>query len=80
MQDFYGYLRTNLKNHYGANRLYSGMGATVDEDGNAGAREVMVNNSDTEFKLTADNSWFVPLGSYTTGDCDHAFNPPPDRS
>jgi hypothetical protein len=74
----WGHLRDLLKNHYGANRLYSGMGATVDEQGNAGAREVMLNNNDTGFELTPDNHVIIDLKpKFAPEDVDKALAPPP---
>lgn len=48
-------LRQVLTDKYGANPLYSGMGATITEGGALGAREVMITNKDTGFALTPDN-------------------------
>lgn len=48
-------LRQVMTDKYGANPLYSGMGATVNEGGGLGAREVMVTRGDTGFALTPDN-------------------------
>ncbi|HRE91476.1 MAG TPA: DUF4157 domain-containing protein [Myxococcota bacterium] len=52
-------LRQVLNDKYGANPLYSGMGATVTEGGALGAREVMLTNNDSGFALTADNHVLV---------------------
>lgn len=48
-------IRVFLNDLYGANALYSGMGATISENGQLGAREVMVANNGTGFKLTPAN-------------------------
>lgn len=48
-------IRVFLNDLYGANALYSGMGATIAENGQLGAREVMVANNGTGFKLTPQN-------------------------
>ena len=75
----WGHLRDVLKNSYGANRLYSGMGATVDENGNLGAREVMLSNNDTGFALTPDNHRIIDLKpKFTASDVDKALAPPPN--
>ncbi len=55
LKDHCNKIRVVLNDQYGANPLYSGMGATIQEDGKLGAREVMVTNSGTGFKLTPDN-------------------------
>lgn len=52
-------LRQVLNDKYGANPLYSGMGATVTEGGGLGAREVMLTNNNSGFALTADNHVLV---------------------
>ncbi|MFK7930269.1 MAG: hypothetical protein AB8H79_18925 [Myxococcota bacterium] len=72
-----GIVRGLLNANYGANELYSGMGATISESGDLGAREVMVNNNDTGFVLTTDNHSIVELGSFTKADVGTALAPPP---
>ncbi len=52
-------IRIYLNDLYGANPLYSGMGATIREDGAVGAREIMVSNNGTGFALTPDNHVLV---------------------
>lgn len=72
------HLRDALADNYGANRLYSGMGATIDEQNNLGAREVMVNNNDTGFALTPDNHRLIDIGpTFSADDVDRALTPPP---
>ncbi|MCB8965873.1 MAG: DUF4157 domain-containing protein [Ardenticatenaceae bacterium] len=65
-------LRKILNDLYGANELYSGMGATISESGTLGAREVMVSNNDTGFKLTPDNHVLVDTSpsQFTTAEAD----------
>ncbi|MCB9735152.1 MAG: DUF4157 domain-containing protein [Deltaproteobacteria bacterium] len=72
-------MRTLLSRAYGANELYSGMGATISEQGELGAREVMVNNNGTNFALTSDNHRLVDIGAFTAADVQHALTPPPTR-
>jgi len=55
--------RAALNELYGANELYSGMGATIQEDGQLGAREVMLTNCGTNFPLTTENFRVVSLGT-----------------
>lgn len=75
----WGHLRDALKDSYGANRLYSGMGATVDENGNLGAREVMLSNNGTGFELTPENHRIIDLApKFTAEDVDKALAPPPN--
>ena len=72
------HLREALSDNYGANQLYSGMGATIDEQGNLGAREVMVNNNESGFPLTPDNHTLIDIGPiFTPQDVDRALTPPP---
>jgi len=70
-------VRMVLDKHYGANPLYSGMGATVDQKGNTGAREVMVSRNGTGYALTGENSRVIPLGAFTAEECDRSFAPAP---
>ena len=70
-------VRGLLSRQYGANELYSGMGAPISEQGDLGAREVMVENNGTGFGLTADNHVIVDLGTYTNADVDKALSPAP---
>jgi hypothetical protein len=72
-------LRELLNGQYSANPLYSGMGATVQENGQLGGREVMVRKNDGGFPLTAENHEKVSLGFLTQADFDAVF-PPPDPS
>ena len=57
-----GIVRKAMKDHLSANELYSGMGATVQESGKLGAREVALDNNGTNFKLTPDNHRAIALG------------------
>lgn len=70
-------VRDLIKTQYGANELYSGMGATITEKGDLGAREVMVEKGGTGFKLTPDNHTLISLDPYTTDDVKKALDPPP---
>ncbi len=65
-------LRQVLTDKYGANPLYSGMGATITEGGSLGAREVMITNKDTGFALTPDNHVVVDTnpGTYTKSEAE----------
>ncbi|HEX4419945.1 MAG TPA: DUF4157 domain-containing protein [Kofleriaceae bacterium] len=63
-------VRKLLDTNYGANELYTGMGATMDNSGTIGSREVMITNDDSKFKLTPDNSRRVPIGKITQADVD----------
>ncbi|MDH3756106.1 MAG: DUF4157 domain-containing protein [Acidimicrobiia bacterium] len=65
-------LRGVLDAIYGANELYSGMGATIREDGSLGAREVMITNRGTGFALTPDNHVLVDTtpNKYTEDDAN----------
>ena len=55
-------LRELVDSQYGANDLYSGVGATISEEGDTGAREVMVSPEHTGLALTSDNHKFESLG------------------
>ena len=70
-------VRDLIGTQYGANELYSGMGATINEAGGLGAREVMVNKGESGFRLTPDNHTLIGLGSFTNEDADKALSPPP---
>ncbi len=63
-------VRKLLDTHYGANELYTGMGATMNTEGGLGAREVMVMNNGTGLKLTPDNHIIESLGALTQGEYD----------
>jgi hypothetical protein len=63
-------VRELLNKFYSANDLYTGMGATMNTSGDLGAREVMVENGGTKFKLTPDNHKIVPIGKLTQADVD----------
>ncbi len=63
-------VRALLDTNYGANELYTGMGATMDGTGTLGGREVMISNNGTGLKLTPDNSRKVPIGKVTQADID----------
>lgn len=65
-------IRETMYELYGASSLYSGVGMTVQESGQAGAREVMVKNNGTNFLLTADNHRTVEIGVLTQADLDAA--------
>ncbi len=63
-------VRKLLDSNYGANELYTGAGATMDTQGNLGAREVMVMGNETGLKLTPDNHKIVSLGALTQAEFD----------
>jgi hypothetical protein len=55
-------LRAQLDTFYGANELYSGMGATLQHTGELGGREVMIRPEQTGLKLTEANHVRVRIG------------------
>lgn len=63
-------VRKLLDKAYGANELYTGMGATMNTEGQLGAREVMVQNNGTGLKLTPANHVIESLGVLTQGEYD----------
>ncbi|PKN57511.1 MAG: hypothetical protein CVU56_10955 [Deltaproteobacteria bacterium HGW-Deltaproteobacteria-14] len=65
-----GILRGIIDEVYSANALYSGMGATIEESGKLGGREVMVEENGTGLKLTPSNHSFASLGTLTQEECD----------
>jgi hypothetical protein len=65
-----GVLREIIDSQYGANALYTGMGATLRQDGGLGGREVMIRPNGTGLKLTPDNHTFASLGTMSQGDYD----------
>jgi hypothetical protein len=70
IQEQYTMFRKAIDGGLSASKLFSGMGATVSEKGQLGAREVMVTNNDSGFKLTADNSVITSLGVLKQADVD----------
>jgi hypothetical protein len=58
---------------WSANRLYTGVGATMSESQKTGAREVMVKPNGTGLKLTDENSRKISLGVMTQKDVDALF-------
>ena len=68
-------LRNLIDRAYGANDLYTGMGATMDEGGALGGREVMLQPNGTGLKLTPDNHRRVSLGVMTQAQFDALFPP-----
>ncbi|MBL8785077.1 MAG: DUF4157 domain-containing protein [Deltaproteobacteria bacterium] len=70
LQEQYEIFRKAIDGGLSASKLFSGMGATVSEKGQLGAREVMVTNNDSGFKLTADNSVITSLGVLKQADVD----------
>ena len=68
-------LRGLIDRSYGANELYTGMGATMAEHGTLGAREVMMRPNDTGLKLTDDNHRRTSLGIMTQAQFDALFPP-----
>ncbi len=65
-----GVLRELIDQQYGANALYTGMGATLQQHGALGGREVMIRPNGTGLKLTPDNHTFASLGTMTQADYD----------
>ncbi|MFO0750243.1 MAG: DUF4157 domain-containing protein [Myxococcota bacterium] len=63
-------IRDMIDRVFSANWLYSGMGATVGQDGKLGGREVMCKENGTGLKLTPTNSQLVSLGTLTQGEVD----------
>lgn len=70
LQEQYVMFRKAIDGGLSASKLFSGMGATVSEKGQLGAREVMVTNQDSGFKLTAENSVVTSLGVLQQADVD----------
>jgi len=68
--DVAGKVRKLLDSNYGANELYTGMGATMNTEGGLGAREVMVMNNGTGLKLTPQNHVVESLGTLTQAEYD----------
>jgi hypothetical protein len=68
-------LRDIIDDLYGANELYTGMGATMGEDGGLGGREIMMRPNGTGLKLTPDNHRLVSLGIMTQAQFDALFPP-----
>lgn len=66
----YQIFREALGSGMAASELFSGMGATISETGQLGAREVMVVNESSGFKLTPDNSIVESLGVLRQEDVD----------
>lgn len=58
---------------WSANRLYTGIGATMSEGGKTGAREVMVKPNGTGLRLTDANSRKISLGVLTQEQVDDLF-------
>lgn len=69
-------LRGLIDRSYGANELYTGMGATMRDDGQLGGREIMLRPNGTGLQLTADNHRKVSLGVMTREHFDALFPPP----
>jgi hypothetical protein len=68
-------LRDMINDLYGANKLYTGMGATMGEDGGLGGREIMMKPNGTGLALTPDNHRIVSLGIMTQAQFDALFPP-----
>lgn len=66
-------LRELIDSLYGANRLYTGMGATMQENGKLGGREVMVKPSGTGLRLVDGNHVLVSIGTVTQEQLDVLF-------
>ncbi len=69
-------LRALIDRSYGANELYTGMGATMREDGQLGGREIMLRPNGTGLQMTPDNHRKVSLGVMTQEHFDALFPPP----
>jgi hypothetical protein len=67
-------VRTLMSIVFSANELYSGMGATIQETGDVGAREVMLENNGSGFEINNDNSVIIPIGSYTTEEAENTLS------
>lgn len=59
-----------LDKRYSVNKLYTGFGSTMREDGQLGGREVMVRPNGTGLKLTSDNHEKISLGVLTKADLE----------
>jgi hypothetical protein len=70
LQEQYVIFRKALAGGLSASKLFSGMGGTVSEKGQLGAREVMVTNEESGFKLTSENSVVTSLGILKQADVD----------
>lgn len=66
----YTVFRQALGSGMAASELFSGMGATISETGKLGAREVMLMNEGSGFKLTPENSVIHSLGVLKQADVD----------
>jgi hypothetical protein len=69
-------LRDLIDRRYGANELYTGMGATMNEDGQLGGREVLLDPNGTGLKLTPNNHRTINLGILTQAQFDTLFRSP----
>jgi hypothetical protein len=76
MKEKYKIFRKALGSGVSASELFSGMGATVSETGKLGAREVMVTNEGSKFKLTPENHVLHSLGVLKQEDVDALMAPP----
>jgi len=70
LQEQFTMFRKAIDGGLAASKLFSGMGATISEGGQLGAREVMVTNEGSGFKLTAANSVISSLGVLKQADVD----------
>jgi hypothetical protein len=59
-----------LDDHYSANDLFTGVGATMTPTGELGVREVMAEHNGTGFQLTPKNHVLVPIGVLSAEDLD----------
>ncbi|MGN6104907.1 MAG: eCIS core domain-containing protein [Kofleriaceae bacterium] len=64
-----------LEQHFSVNNLYTGIGSTMNESRQLGAREVMVRPNGTGLRLTPENHQKVSLGTLTQADFDALFDP-----
>lgn len=66
-------IRVLIDKFYGANELYTGMGATLTQHGDIGGREVMIEHNGTGLKLVPGNHDFASLGKLTQDEVDSLF-------
>lgn len=66
-------LRKELERFYGANELYSGMGATIEETGKLGGREIMIRPEETGLQLVEGNHERVEIDKVKQHHIDAIF-------
>ena len=70
LKEKYKIFRKALGSGMAASELFSGMGATISETGDVGAREVMLMNNASSFKLSPENSVIHSLGTLNKAEVD----------